>query len=308
MGCSLDYGAFRVDGSGSTGAESSGGQGADGRGANGQGANGQGGSSQTGGGVATGAAGTGGDGGGPSGGSGSGAAGGSSPTIVVAGELLVDLDATQTTAGTGSWQNLGSLGPFARIGAPLRDTYQGVTAVWFDGAADAYEGPDSVPTIEGSSDRSIEVWVCNPVVESGEETMLSWSDRGGPEGTNLTFNYGSNGSFGAVGHWGSPDIGWTSLPTPDVWHHLVYTYDGTTARVYVDGAEDNSEQAALDTKTGFSVNLAAQRNGASLQFDSEFGGGQQAGSLWIATARVHSQALSPTDVAFNFSAELPRFR
>ena len=54
---------------------------------------------------------------------------------------------------------------------------------------------------------SIEAWVWNPGI-AGEETMVSWGHRNGTDGTNMSFNYGSSPDFGAVGHWGAPDIGW----------------------------------------------------------------------------------------------------
>ena len=35
------------------------------------------------------------------------------------------------------------------------------------------------------------------------ETIVAWGRRGGPDGSNMSFNYGANALFGAVGHWGS---------------------------------------------------------------------------------------------------------
>src|SRR4029078_9825985 len=59
--------------------------------------------------------------------------------------------------------------------------------------------------------RSIEVWTFNPAI-ADEETLLSWGHRGGPDGSNMSFNYGGNAQFGAVGHWGAagPDLGWSN--------------------------------------------------------------------------------------------------
>jgi hypothetical protein len=251
---------------------------------------------------------TGGTGGGATGGTGGGGGGAGGVPIVVAGELLVDLDAEHTTAGTSTWENLGTLSAFSELGDPQKGTQLGVTAVYFDGVDDAYVGPSSVATIEGSSDRTIEVWVSNPTIDSDEETLVSWSDRGGPTGTNLSFNYGTSAAYGAVGHWSTPDLGWTVVPAANQWHHLVYTFDGTDTRVYADGVQDNTEATALDTKSGFSINLAAQRNGSGLQFVSEYNGTQQAGSVWLAIVRVHSGALDASGVLANYTAELPRFQ
>ena len=58
----------------------------------------------------------------------------------------------------------------------------------------------------------------------------------------MSFNYGVNGSYGAVGHWGGgPDLGWIDnnntpgAPAANKWHHLVYTFDEEVYRVYADG-------------------------------------------------------------------------
>ena len=91
-----------------------------------------------------------------------------------------------------------------------------------------------------------------------EEAMVAWGKRGGPDGANMSFNYGSDDRWGAVGHWGSADLGWgpndpngtgaTAPGTPSVgqWHHLAYTFDGATQRVYKDGALVNQEAVSLN--------------------------------------------------------------
>ncbi len=148
--------------------------------------------------------------------------------IAWAGESLVDLDATVLTPGPiANWTNAGTLGDFVAAGAPQVGLVDGANAVMFDGVNDYFDGPLSVASIELNEDVSVEVWAQNPWI-AGEETLLSWGKRGGPEGTNMSFNYGTSGDFGAVGHWGSPDIGWSGAPMRNQWHHLVYTYDGST--------------------------------------------------------------------------------
>ena len=156
--------------------------------------------------------------------------------IKVAEELLVDLRAEDLDYGadTTTWTNHGSLGDFAAVGALLVEDVDGQKAVTFD-STNYFEGPASVPGIEGDGTRSIEILVYNGPDFEGEETMLSWSRRGGPDSSNLAFNYGNNGSYGAVGHWGSADMGWSGAHSPapaaETWWHLVYTHDGTTTRL-----------------------------------------------------------------------------
>ncbi|HET7719578.1 MAG TPA: LamG-like jellyroll fold domain-containing protein, partial [Acidimicrobiales bacterium] len=148
--------------------------------------------------------------------------------------------------------------------------------------------------------RTIEVWVWNPSI-AGEETMVSWGRRGGPDGSNMSFNYGNNGDFGAVGHWGSPDIGWgPTVPVAQRWHHLVYSYDRTTTRVYVDGALANTEilgEGAINTHTGLPFNIGTQLNAASQPEPA------LRGELTLGRVRIYEGVMTPAQVTANYDAE-----
>ena len=127
---------------------------------------------------------------------------------------LTDLDAADASAGSPSWVNNGTLGDFVEVGDPVVTNDFGPPAVSFnlDGRNDdAYQSPVEAPAglVGPDPTRSIEVWVLNEAF-GAEETLVSWGKRGGPDGSNMSFNYGNHGNFGAVGHWGGtgPDLGW----------------------------------------------------------------------------------------------------
>ena len=168
--------------------------------------------------------------------------------------MFVNLNAATFKTGDTIWANPGTYVDF-EVGAraPTGGFIETTPAVFFDGAS-AFFGVKNEPAPEGltglNPTRSIEVWALNPDILQ-EETMVSWGHRGGgPDGTNMSFNYGFRGEWGAVGHWGGggPDLGWidnnwtSGAPTANKWHHLVYTYDGTTTRVYSDGELWNEEK------------------------------------------------------------------
>ncbi|MHC4366200.1 MAG: hypothetical protein ACYSW8_01140, partial [Planctomycetota bacterium] len=115
-------------------------------------------------------------------------AGSAHAQVAVAEELLVDLSAEDLAYGEGvtTWPNRGSLGDFAANGSPVVEDVDGIKTVTFDGSS-WFDGPTSTPGIEGAGTRTIEVWVYNPAMP-GEETMVSWSHRGGPGGSNIAFN------------------------------------------------------------------------------------------------------------------------
>jgi hypothetical protein len=217
--------------------------------------------------------------------------------IQTAGDLLVNLRADNATAGTAAWTNTGSLGgAFAEVGDAAVANSGGTNYVHFD-PNEAYRGPTAPAGVTGSGDRSIEVWVRNDNIAT-EDSMVAWGHRGGPDASNLAFNYGSNETFGAVGHWGAPDMGWNGTPPAGVLHHLAYTYDGTTVRVYQDGVEKNSRAIALNTHAlaTDTINLMAQNDASgTLQFISSDGHD-------VAVVRVHDGALTAAQVVQNFNA------
>ena len=243
--------------------------------------------------------------------------------VQTAGTLFVNIDATSSAEGTlKSIKNAGTLGGFFvatgdAAATPKVATVGGTKGIQFDGTdymqlADSAAGaslilaPDAITGEDPT--HSIEVWALNPQV-GGEETMVSWGHRGGgPDGSNVSFGYGSDFRWGAVGHWGSPDLGWNSdggNPPANKWHHLVYTYDGTTSRVYSDGKLANAEilgAGVVNTFTGTAINLATQ-----LDADGTTPTGGLRGSLALGRVRIHDGVLTDAQVAANYNLEKAAF-
>ena len=220
--------------------------------------------------------------------------------IAVAGTLYVDLRASDESPGTAAWANRAGKGDFSSVGTPVYESNvagTGVAGVQFNGTTDAYLGPNTTSDLEGSHARSIEVWAYNPALAS-EETLVAWSYRGGnPDRSNMSFNYGANSSYGAVGQWGD-DLGWNPNPPAGLWHYLAYTYDGiNTIKVYVDGLLNNQKALAgpLASFASQPIRVGAQALAGGTDFD--FG---QAFSGDIALIRVHSGELSAGDITNNF--------
>ena len=234
--------------------------------------------------------------------------------LVSAGSLFVDLDARHASAGTANWTNTGSLGgSFTENGNPLLQNIgpNANLAVTFNGTTDFYRGANAPAGVTGAGaagTRSIEVWTFNPSAP-GEESLVSLAKRGGPDGSNVAFNYGTDGNFGAVGHWANADIGWNGTPPTGTWQHLVYTFDGTTTRVYANGILKNSENSTaanggvpLDAHDNVNMLIAAQ-----MEPDGNTVTGGLRGSLSIANVRVHDGVLSSADVRSNFREDAARF-
>jgi len=230
---------------------------------------------------------------------GSGAAGGSgSGEVQVAGTLLVHLDARNLGSTSDRWVNLApGFGDFTKLGSPSVQTIDGVTAMTFNGGTDAYVGPISPVSICGAGTRSIEVWAYNPSLEN-EETLVSWSRRGGPDRTLCALSFGSNTAYGAAGYW-NDDQGWNGNPPASMWRYLVLTYDGSTSKVYDNCALKNTKTVALSTHAGYPICIATE-------CDDSGNPGARPGSLSIAVARVHTGVLTEEQITSNFLLDAAR--
>ena len=225
--------------------------------------------------------------------------------IEVGGELFVDLDAATFNTDDNSWTNRGTYEDFDALGEPMSGFVETSPVVWLNGSSDAFAGnepaPDGLVGFEPTS--TIEAWVFNPIIAS-EETIVAWGNRGGPEGTNMSFNYGTNTDFGAVGHWGDDfDLGWRGTPQANTWHHLAYTFDGETSRVYLNGELNNEEDMpTLETFEDSPIAIGAQWQSGGGSLDNG-----RRGSMAIGRIRVHDEPLSNAQIAANFNEESALF-
>ena len=240
--------------------------------------------------------------------------------IEVAEELLVSLDARDPTAGEEFWENHGTMDDFQIVGTPVveqRDFGIGVSFNENGRSGDSYESMENAPegVVGPDPTRSIEIWVWPSTDNPNEETLVGWGKRGGPDGSNMGFLYGNNAAHGAVGHWGSPDLGYNDgggVPASGEWHHLVYTYDGETTRVYSDNCLVASECdlsneeflgfGRINTHMGTKIRIAQQTEGDGVGMTL----GLQ-GRILVAKLRIHDGVLSPEQIEHNYETELSEF-
>ena len=134
----------------------------------------------------------------------------------------------------------------------------------------------------GTSSFTLEAWI-RPTTIDGTPRRIVSKAVGGLQGYELFVNSGSGISFQRIA--GSTNTVSTSAPSQSVWSHVVATYDGTTMRLYVNGALANSAASALSLLD----NVAAFRVG-----NSAAGTDGWAGDL--DDVAVYSTALNATQV------------
>jgi hypothetical protein len=232
-------------------------------------------------------------------------------------DIVIQLDATNLPEGPlATWINTGSLaGNFVSDGTvvPEVTTVQGARGVSFLGGTSGpdgthYRGPDAF-ILSGGVPRTVEAWVYNPSPQ-GEEPVIAWGRRGGPDGSNVSFGHGTDGTFGAVGHWGAgPDIGWNGTTVFERWTHIAYTHDGFTTSVYTDGELANTETMTLDvwsfdnTEFGnllpFRVARQNEANGTA--------SGVGVGEITIAKIRVHNLPLTAEEIRSSYQQDAEGF-
>ncbi len=221
-------------------------------------------------------------------------------------KLVVELEAADYKSESGIWRNRALVGDFKAVGAPKTAELGGQHAVLLDGKNDAFIGPVAPSNLLGSSPRSIEVWAYNPGIDSPEETMVSWGRRGGPDLTAFSFNYGNSPMFGAATHWAG-DLGWKEMLRAGKWHHLVYTYDGTAARVYDNGVMQGVRVLKLNTAASCPIMIGVQTGADGKPQFLNVDGTSLAGSLALAKVRIYTSALSGAQIQSNFSKDADLF-
>src|SRR5204863_7137261 len=88
------------------------------------------------------------------------------------------------------------------------------------------------------------------------------------------------------------------VPVAGVWHHLAWTYDGTTTRVYSDGVLKNTEVIPLNIAAGTAITLAAQLEGDGVAVT-----GGLRGNMTVGRLRIHDGVLNDAQILNNYNFE-----
>jgi hypothetical protein len=172
------------------------------------------------------------------------------------GEASGTVAADQKTAHNGTYAFGPSLG---QPGALFSDP---ATSVGFNGTTQYVQAP-SDPSVNPTR-FSVEVWAY-PTGGAGTYRGVM-SSRQYPQGWNLYLGDDSSWEF-----WVNSGSGMTAVfggtGTLNAWHHIVGTYDGATARLYVNGvAAGSGTAAAYQAQTGNPITIGQSEPDTNLYF------------------------------------------
>ena len=217
--------------------------------------------------------------------------------------LLFNLDARDASSWSGSgssWYDIsGNSRTFSLINGPTGTT----NAIQFDGTNDYAEISNAAWIPQSTSTKSFECYAKIDSWRTGQNTNLI--SKTSPN--NQSFSFGFRESSGTVsiflGTQGSGNFSETTdaytLPTPSnylgSYHHYAFTYDGSIAKIYIDGSLVFTSASGKS----FGSNTAPMR---MMCFDPS-----NAPYSWYVTgamrgARMYNTALSASDISNNYSS------
>jgi beta-xylosidase len=163
--------------------------------------------------------------------------------------LLVDLnfDALEIGSSVSKVSNHGKLaGEFSSNDTfkPTATMIKGKKALLFSGMERLSSSNPTPSSMLGNGSYTVNMWVLNPEINT-EETLVSWTSKGGDNLSNAAVGYGTSKSAGAATHLGWADLGYKHVPKADEWHLITMVFDGTMERIYVDGTLDRAERRML---------------------------------------------------------------
>lgn len=118
-----------------------------------------------------------------------------------------------------------------------------------------------VPTnnfVPNDNNQTISVWARYSSTPSGTSNLITFQNTGAASAIQLGFRNGRVVAW----KWGGQELVNAGLPpSANTWHYFVYTFNGTTSRLYVDGVEQANSTVAPQTAMPAEGNIGRYNNG-----------------------------------------------
>jgi hypothetical protein len=199
------------------------------------------------------------------------------------GRWKLDEGSGNSTADSAGGNNNGTItgATFVTTGFPGAK-YPNPAALRFDGNDHVQITPTTgLPA--NNRPQTVALWLNYASVPSANAQMAVCLTDGQSGGSRLKVGF-KEGRLGAVKGGGNPNLVLANAPASG-WHHLAYTYDGTTHRVFIDGTMRAMSTTAADNGNASNVRLGANFDG------SESFTGQ------LDEVRIYDRALMAAEIA-----------
>jgi hypothetical protein len=190
-------------------------------------------------------------------------------------------EASGNLADSGGGMNTGMVSGATRVeGGYPGARYANPRSLRFDGDNDFVElGIRSLPA--NNQRQSVAFWVNITAMPTNNRVCFSMTDGEMGGGSRLKIGFKDN----RVAAWKGGDDDLVTAPAMSPgWHHYVYTYDGNTHRLYLDGVQRGSSGTAPDTGAVQNARIGAIYNNAE-NFQGQ-----------IDEVRVYNRPLTPAEV------------
>jgi hypothetical protein len=222
-------------------------------------------------------------------------------TGIVTDGLILHLDAGDSSSYPGSgttWSDLSGQGNNATLtNGPTYSSADGGSIV-FDGSNDyVTTGNELDPVADGlfadsSSSWSVTSWFNSDTVASGDRAITG---KGGGTGSSATYvTYQSSGNLNVRLRGGT--ITTVSSISANTWYQVTVTWDGTTAKSYLNGAFTTNLAVGTASKQTNNFCIGATASGVNNFFDGK-----------ISFTSVYDRALTAAEVTQNFDALKGRY-
>ncbi|WP_431158221.1 choice-of-anchor D domain-containing protein [Winogradskyella poriferorum] len=164
-------------------------------------------------------------------------------------------------------------------------------SIYFDGSVDFVDVDDRLDL--NPAEFTISAWIKRDAADTGTASIVSKRDASFTEGYDLRIL--NDNTIEIIWKNGSDQslISNTAIPD-DEWHEVAAIYDGATAKLYIDGVEDNSANLTAPVATDENFYIAAAGKNTPTQF---FRGN-------IDEVRVWNTALSVDELHFVMNQEI----
>ena len=227
------------------------------------------------------------------------------------------------------YENIVTDGLVFMVDAGFTPSYPGIGTTWTDLAGSNNGTLTNGPTFDSGNGGSIVFDETNDIVEftsidveenftccvwaktddTNRQTLManSYTYHVNNNTEGFLFNIGNSGTdlFLSLGRDLYYRISSTNIVTADTWFYACASYDGTTIKLYYNGAETSySGQGGSPTTITYETNplyLGGWKFGGNNYYSNDFYGGN------ITQATLYNRALSSTEITQNYNAQKGRF-